>query len=165
MSLDLASCRPLCTWHGDISPDWVDYNGHLRDAYYLLIFSFASDGLMNHIGLDEAGRRATGHSLFTMECHLNFLHEVKAGTVVEVHTQILGHDKKRLHISQSLQRQGSNSSVAVNEVMLLNVDMAGPSSAEFAPCVLPRIEQLANFHAGLPKPEFTGRVIRLPGLS
>ena len=25
-----------------VAPEWVDYNGHLRDAYYLLIFSHAT---------------------------------------------------------------------------------------------------------------------------
>lgn len=156
---------PLRTWDGNVLVDWVDYNGHLRDAYYLLIFSLASDSFMNHIGLDEAGRKATGHSLFTMECHLNFLHEVKAGANVEVYTQVLAYDKKRLHLSQSMHLRDVESSLAVNEVMLLNVEMAGPRSTEFAPSVLPFVEQMAASHAGLPRPKFTGRVIRLPGQS
>jgi acyl-CoA thioester hydrolase len=165
MNLDLAASRPLCTWRGHILQDWVDYNGHLRDAYYLLIFSFASDALMDHIGLDEAGRLATGHSLFTLECHLSFLHEVKSEALVEVYTQVLAHDKKRLHIVQSLHRQGVESPLAVNELMLLNVEMAGPKSAVFAMSVLQQVERLARLHAGLPKPKFTGRVIGLPGQS
>ena len=43
-----------------VAPEWVDYNGHLRDAYYLLIFSHASDALMDAMGLDAAGRAASG---------------------------------------------------------------------------------------------------------
>ena len=155
--------RPLLTWRGKVLPDWVDYNGHLRDAYYLLIFSLASDSLMDHIGLDEAGRQATGHSLFTLECHLNFVHEVKAAAAVEVYTQILAHDKKRLHIAQSLHLQGAEPPLATNELMLLNVELEGPKSAVFATSVLPQVERLAALHASLPKPKFTGRVIALPG--
>ena len=41
-----------------IHPDWVDYNGHLRDAFYLLIFSYATDALMDT--LDRAGQGAAG---------------------------------------------------------------------------------------------------------
>ena len=165
MNSVLSAQRPLLSWRGDVSPDWVDYNGHLRDAYYLLIFSLASDSLMDHIGLDEAGRQATGHSLFTLECHLNFLHEVKAGATVEVYTQVLAHDKKRLHIAQSLHLVGAEAPRAVNELMLLNVDMKGPRSAEFAASVLPHVERLATLHTGLPRPKFIGRVIQLPLLS
>jgi acyl-CoA thioester hydrolase len=30
-----------------VLPEWTDYNGHLRDAYYLLVFSMATDALMD----------------------------------------------------------------------------------------------------------------------
>ena len=41
-----------------IEPQWIDYNGHLRDAYYTLVFSQAIDALMDEIGLDAATARA-----------------------------------------------------------------------------------------------------------
>jgi acyl-CoA thioester hydrolase len=40
-----------------VLPEWIDYNGHLRDAYYALALSLATDALMDRIGLD-AGYRA-----------------------------------------------------------------------------------------------------------
>ena len=81
------------TYRTAVLPAWVDYNGHLRDAYYLLICSFATDGLMDLIGLDEAGRVRSGHTLYTLECHLNYLAEVKLGVELQVRTQLLGHDQ------------------------------------------------------------------------
>jgi acyl-CoA thioesterase FadM len=33
--------------------DWVDYNGHMNVAYYVLIFDHATDVLLNHVGLNE----------------------------------------------------------------------------------------------------------------
>ena len=48
--------KPLTSYQTTIAPEWVDYNGHLRDAFYLLIFSHATDALMDMLGLDEAGR-------------------------------------------------------------------------------------------------------------
>lgn len=83
----------LTTYTTPILEEWVDYNGHLRDAFYLLIFSYATDALMDRLGLDSQGREASGHSLFTLEVHLNYLHEVKLGAHVEVRTQLIGHDK------------------------------------------------------------------------
>ncbi len=41
-----------------VLPEWIDYNGHLRDAYYALIVSLATDALMDRIGLDAAYRGA-----------------------------------------------------------------------------------------------------------
>ncbi len=152
----------LSTYRGRVLPEWVDYNGHLRDAFYLLIFSLASDELMNQIGLDEAGRKASGNSLFTLECHLNYLHEVKQDTEVTVRTQILGHDSKRLRIFHSLYREGQGDPVATNEQMLLHVDMAGPRSAPFGPAVLERVSALAQSHQALGLPRHAGRSISLP---
>ena len=80
----------LTTYSTPILEEWVDYNGHLRDAFYLLIFSYATDALMDRLGLDSQSREAGGHSLFTLEAHLNYLHEVKLGARVEVRTQLIG---------------------------------------------------------------------------
>ncbi len=33
----------LPCYHDTVRAEWVDYNGHLRDAFYMLIFSFATD--------------------------------------------------------------------------------------------------------------------------
>ena len=152
----------LTPWRGTVLPEWTDYNGHLRDAYYLLIFSMATDALMDRIGLDEAGRAATGHSMFTLEAHINYLLEVKQGTPVEVHTQILGADAKRLHLFHGLYVQGTDTLLSVNEQMQLNVDMSGPRAAPFAPAVLVQVQALAASHVGMPRPKFAGRVIALP---
>ena len=62
-----------------IGAEWVDFNGHLRDGYYMVLFSSAVDALMDLAGLNDAGRKATGHSWFTLEAHVNYLHEVKQG--------------------------------------------------------------------------------------
>ena len=124
---------PLTTWRGTVLPAWVDYNGHLNDGYYMVVFSQATDGLMDLIGLDAAGRQATGHSIFTLESHINYLLEVKQGVAIEVRTQILGADAKRLQIYHGLYVAGTEPLLAANEQMLLNVDMSGPRAAPFAP--------------------------------
>lgn len=164
MSEPAAGGALLTPWHGTVLPEWTDYNGHLRDAYYLLVFSLATDALMDMIGLDEAGRSATGHSMFTLESHINYLHEVKEGTRIEVHTQILGADAKRLHVFHNLLVTGTQTLAAVNEQMQLNVDMSGPRAAPFAPTVLPRVQAMAEAHAGLPRPGYAGRSIALPAM-
>jgi acyl-CoA thioester hydrolase len=77
----------LLTYEAPVIADWVDFNGHMRDGFYMVLFSYGVDGLMDQIGLDAAGRKATGHSIFTLEAHINFLHEVKLGAQVQVYCQ------------------------------------------------------------------------------
>ncbi len=151
----------LTTYTTQIQPDWVDYNGHLRDAFYLLIFSYATDGLMHTLGLDSAHREASGHSLFTLELHLNYLQEVKLGAEVEVHTQLIAHDAKRLHLYHSLHWVGDARVLAGNEQMLLHVDLAGPRATPFTEATLERLDAISAEQAELPRPELLGRVIGL----
>ncbi len=150
------------TYKTAVQPEWVDYNGHLRDAYYLLICSFATDGLMDLIGLDEAGRARTGHTLYTLECHLNFLAEVKLGVEVQVRTQLLGHDRKRLHIRHLVERCDDETVVAESEQMLMNIDTANGRSAPFDGEVAERIAELVEAQHGAPRSVHVGRVIGLP---
>lgn len=152
----------LTTYTTQIQPDWVDYNGHLRDAFYLLIFSYATDALMDTLGLDSENRAASGHSLFTLELHLNYLHEVKLGAEVQVQTQLIAHDAKRLHLYHSLHRVGDEQALAGNEQMLLHVDLAGPHAAPFTQATLEKIAAIRTEQADLPPPALLGRVIGLP---
>lgn len=150
------------TYRTPVQEDWVDYNGHLRDAYYLLIFSYATDALMERIGLDADSRGQSGHSLFTLEAHINYLHEVKLGTEVWVQTQIIGFDRKRLHLYHSLHRAGFDEALAASEQMLLHVDLAGPKSAPFGERSVALLNDWAENQRDLSAPEFAGRVIGLP---
>ncbi|AZE63779.1 MULTISPECIES: thioesterase family protein [Pseudomonas] len=152
----------LTTYTTQVLPAWVDYNGHLRDAFYLLIFSYATDALMDTLGLDSDNREASGHSLFTLELHLNYLHEVKLGAEVEVRTQLIAHDAKRLHLYHSLYRVGEDRELAGNEQMLLHVDLAGPHAAPFTAATLEKLTAISAAQAELPKPALLGRVIGLP---
>src|SRR5579859_7301594 len=111
---------PLTIYRDVVRPEWVDYNGHLRDAFYLLIFSFATDALLDRIGLDDAVRRERGRSVYTLEAHVNYLHEIKEGTPVRVDARVLAHDAKRLHLYLELFAHGHDDAVSASEQMLLH---------------------------------------------
>lgn len=154
----------LKTYETPILAEWTDYNGHLRDAFYLLLFSYATDALMDHLGLDAANRAVTNNSLFTLEVHLNYLHEVKEGESVEVRTQLIAHDHKRLHVFHSLHRAGEDLALAASEQMLLHVNLEGGArSAAFEGVVLEHVLALAEAHRSVPRPDYVGRTIGLPG--
>ena len=53
---------PLDLYATAVASDWIDYNGHMNDAAYALVFSRSVDALMDRIGLDAAARKRTGQS-------------------------------------------------------------------------------------------------------
>ncbi|AHL74241.1 4-hydroxybenzoyl-CoA thioesterase [Stutzerimonas stutzeri] len=153
----------LTSYRTAVPAEWVDYNDHLRDAFYLLIFSYATDALMDRIGLDEPGRTRTGHTLYTLECHINYLNEVKRGSEVEVRTHLLAYDRKRLHVHLGLYRPDEEQLLAASEQMLMNIDRRVGRSAPFDEAVLAQVQGLYETQRDLPRPIHIGRVIGLPG--
>jgi carnitine 3-dehydrogenase len=152
--------RPLRLLSTTVPPDWIDYNGHVHESRYLRLFGDASDALFQFLGVD--GRYLADHgSYYTVETHLSFLGQTRADDRLEVATQLLGFDEKRIHAFHSLHRSGREQPVAVAEQMFLHVDArrgrAGPAGAD----VLTRVARLAEAHADLPRPELAGRSIRL----
>jgi acyl-CoA thioester hydrolase len=127
-----------------ILPEWIDYNGHLRDAYYGLIASRACDALMDRLGLDAAYRTRTRCTLYTLEMHLHYLHEVKGSERVTVAVTVLGADRKRLHAGFDLRPAGAREPAATAEMMLLHVRQGEePASEPFPPPVAAAIATLA----------------------
>ncbi|RQR65100.1 thioesterase [Burkholderia sp. Bp9126] len=154
---------PLTIYRDVVRPEWVDYNGHLRDAFYLLIFSFATDALLDRIGLDDAARRERGRSVYTLEAHVNYLHEINEGTRVRVDARVLAHDAKRLHLYLELFADGHDDAVSASEQMLLHVDTRdGPKAAPFDADVAERVAALHALQRDTAPPAYAGRVIALP---
>ena len=145
-----------------VQPGWVDYNNHLNDGYYTVIFSDATTALMAHIGLGPKERAATNHTLFTLEMHTNYLLEVKGGVEVRIDTQVLGFDSKRLHIFHTMHRGDEAEIVSTNEQMLLSIDMGGPKAAPWLPDVEAKITAIHATHKDLPRHKNAGRSIALP---
>jgi betainyl-CoA thioesterase len=134
-----------------IEPEWIDYNGHLRDAYYALLVSLATDALMDRVGLDAAYRERTRGTLFTLEMHLHYLHEVKGSDTAVVTVRVLSADHKRIHAAFEIMRAGHSEPAAGAEVMLLHVrqDEHGAASAPLPPEVSGAIARLQAQSAGL----------------
>lgn len=152
----------LVVYRDTVRGEWVDYNGHLRDAFYMLIFSFATDALIDEIGLPDAVRKTRGRSIYTLEAHINYLHEIKQGAQVRVEMRLLAHDAKRLHLYLEMFADDGVEPVAAGEQMLLHVDTSGPRSVAFDDDIAERVRALAEAHALLPPVAYAGRAIGLP---
>lgn len=147
-----------------ILPEWIDYNGHLRDAYYGLIVSHAIDALMERIGIDAAYRERTGCTLYTVEMHIHYLHEVNQADTAIVNARLAGADSKRIHAAFELLRAGHAALAASAEVMLLHVRQQGESvlTTPFPAAVAAAITQLQSAGDGMACAGPGSRRIELP---
>ena len=132
-----------------VDPQWIDYNGHLRDAYYGLILSLATDALMDRLGMDAAYRERTHCTLYTVEMHIHFLSEVHKSDVVLVSAAILGSDAKRIHAAMRLGCAGRAEPAAAAEIMLLHIKQGQtPAVTPFPPDIARAVEQFREQSAG-----------------
>lgn len=134
-----------------VRPEWIDYNGHLSEPYYVLVFGDATTAMMDAVGIDAEYRSATDSSLYTVEAHVRYLSEVGPGAELFVGTRILTVAGKKLRFCHELFDQ--DKLVATEELLGLHVtgSAASPLPAPIAERLEARIE---------PMPEYAGRSIR-----
>ncbi len=126
-----------------IEPAWIDYNGHLRDAYYCVVMSYAVDEVMEHLGLDAAYRERTHCTLYTVELHMHYLHEIIETDRLTVSTSVLDSDRKRIHAACDFLCPRIDGPAATAEIMLLHVQQGDqPRVVSFPPQIEQRLESL-----------------------
>jgi acyl-CoA thioester hydrolase len=145
----------------EVKPDWIDSNGHMNIAYYVLAFDQTVGPLFDAIGF-EWGRvpGATGSS-FTAELHLTYQRELRLGDPIRVTSQLLGYDARRCHLLQCLYHAEAGFLSATQEWLLLHVDMTHRKVSAMPPAMRERLAALRAAHADLPVPPVVGRGISL----
>jgi len=144
-----------------VLPEWIDYNGHMNLAYYVLAFDKGTDALLDHLGLGAAYRHETNHSLYALEAHVTYDQEVRLGDPLLIETQLIDADAKRLHIFHRMRHADRGFLAATTELMALHVDLAGPSAVPFPPSAQAAIDALLAEHRRLPPPPQLGRSISI----
>jgi acyl-CoA thioester hydrolase len=158
---------PLRLHETVVAPEWTDYNGHLSEWAYLLVFGDSSDAFFRFFGVDEA-YRAAGQSLFTAETHLRNLREARTGDRLRLTLQVLGVDAKRLHVVHEMYGAGGDRDdpgrpLATGEQMLLHVDTEAGRVTPFPAEIGDRLRQIKAAHEALPVPPYVGHAMTIPG--
>ncbi len=154
--------EPLVLWDLEVAPDWVDYNGHMNDAAYALVFSRAGDRWMERIGLDAETRQASGYTLFTLQIMLHYLNEAKLGAPLRVVGRLLEFDAKRARLWMEMRSPHDGPAVAATEQLYLSVHQGETTrSAPWRDETRALLEAMARDHAALPVPPQAGRGVSL----
>ncbi|MDA2814352.1 thioesterase family protein [Nocardiopsis sp. RSe5-2] len=135
-----------------VRPEWIDYNGHLSEAYYVLVFGFATDALMDRAGMDAGYRERSGCSLYTVEAHVRYLREVPPEADLEVWTRVVSAGAKKVRVCHEMWLDGVLR--ATEEVMALHVDQVNGGTVPFPDEVLARLADAVE-----EAPDYAGRSI------
>lgn len=148
---------------GRVRPEWIDYNGHMNVAYYVLALDQAVDIFFEHLGFTEAYRQARGRSFFAVESHVTWQRELHLDDPLRITAQLLGYDDKRMHTFYRMYHAEAGYLAATSEWMQVSVDLTARRSAPWEAVILERLESVWRQQRHLPRPPEVGRVMQLRG--
>lgn len=138
---------------------WIDYNGHMNMAYYLLVFDQCLDYVYDQLDIGERYVREHNGSCFTREIQVNYLQELTLADPIVVEFQLLDWDAKRLHFFQTMRHGRDGYLCATSEQLALHVNMTSRRTAALPDTVQQRLAEMMHSHGQLPKPEQVGHSI------
>ncbi len=108
---------------GTVKPEWIDLNGHMNVAYYLLAFDQAIDVLWGRVGITNEYVTTRRRSTFAVETHVTYQQELKQGDLYRITTKLIAIDDKRLHQFQCMSHIGEGYVAATAEWLSLHVNL------------------------------------------
>lgn len=152
---DAAIEAPLRLHRCTVRPEWLDYNGHMSESCYLLVFGDNADAFFRFLGIDE-DYRAAGHSLYTVETHLHHRREASLREPLALTVQLLDHDRKRVHVFAEMRHGDTGTLLASAEQLLVHVDMQAGRSVDLPAHLRSRLDAIRAAHAALERPAVVG---------
>ena len=146
---------------GMVRPEWIDINGHMNVAYYVLAFDYGVDALWTKFGITDEHIRGNDSSTFAVESHVLYRRELKESEPYIVTAQILAFDEKRIHQFQRMYHAEQGYLAATAEWMNLHVDLSTRRVAPWPPNILDGIRNVTAMQGEWPYPEDAGRRMRI----
>lgn len=143
-----------------VLPEWIDQNGHMNVAYYVLAFDHATDVFFDYIGLDDDYRRQTGGSTFAVESYVTYQREVIQGDPLRITTRLLAYDPKRLHFFHQMFHATEGYLAATSEWLNLHVDLNIRRVSPMPEPIQHRLAAIWGKHKTLAVPKEAGRSVK-----
>jgi acyl-CoA thioester hydrolase len=145
-----------------VLPAWIDHNGHMNLAYYVLVFDHATRALLEALSLGSAYSKRTGRGVHVEETHTLYQRELLLGAPISTLTHLIAADATRLHIVQEMFHAHERFRAALQERLLQHLVLSDRAPAPFPAERLARIKTILDTTAARPLPEDTGRRIAMP---
>ena len=146
---------------GKVLPEWIDFNGHMNVAYYVLAFDMGVDALWLDFGITAEHVQQNHSSTFAVETHVLYKQELKLDDPYVVTAQILAFDDKRIHQFQRMYHADSGFLAATAEWMTLHVDLKKRRVAPWPVKILEGIGRVAESQGDWSYPDDAGSTMKI----
>ncbi|HET7408716.1 MAG TPA: thioesterase family protein [Paracoccaceae bacterium] len=156
---DSFDATPLSSSVRRVLPEWIDYNGHMNVAYYVLAIDKAMDDIFDELGMGVRLVRERGMGPMALVNQIHYLDELLEGQEFVCELQLLDADHKRMHYLVTMRHLTKGTIAATFEGLSINVDLEARRSTPYPDDIRNRLEALRAAHAGLPRPPQVGAAI------
>jgi len=150
---------PLELHTESVRPEWIDYNGHMNVAYYVLAFDHATDAFLDYLGLDHDFKAKAKVTTFVGDMNVTYVREVLEGDPLRFTTQLLEYDAKKFRYFHCMYHATEGYLAATNELLSLHIDLASRRVAPMADVIQAQLQEVLEAHGALPIPAGAGRVL------
>jgi acyl-CoA thioester hydrolase len=144
-----------------VLPEWIDFNGHMNVAYYVLAFDIGVDEMWNQLGITSGYIETSQCSTFAVECHITYQKELKENEPFRITSQILAYDDKRIHQFQRMYHAEKNYLAATAEWMNLHVDLNSRRVTPFPQSVMSALKRFTEQQGVMSMPAEAGSKMKV----
>ncbi len=141
-----------------VQPEWIDHNGHMNVAYFVVAFDEATDAVYEQWGIGLTYPEESGCSVFTLGINVDYLAELFDNDPIRIETTLVDMDDKRIHYLHQLFHEETGILSARNECLCMNIDLDSRRSRHFPIAVRDRLR--SNCHVGK-RPDGIGRQLSI----
>ena len=146
---------------GHVLPEWIDINGHMNVAYYLLAFDKGVDILWNEAGITDEYIKTRKKTTFAVEAHITYQQELHEGDPYRVTAQILAIDNKRVHQFQRLYHAETGALAATGEWLNLHINLETRRACPWPDDILAAFTAIAESQGNTTIPLEMGKQIKI----
>jgi acyl-CoA thioester hydrolase len=123
------------TYRGTVYPWQCDHVGHMNIMWYVGKFDEANWNLLARIGLPPSYMRESGRALVAVQQNIAYKHEIFAGDIVEIKSQLLEVREKSLRFLHEMRNGETGQLAATCEMTGVHLDRQARKSTPFGPAI------------------------------
>jgi acyl-CoA thioester hydrolase len=152
---------PYDRFEGEVKSEWIDLNGYMNLAYYIVLFDQAFDLILAEWDLDWEYTKRTNQGLFAVETHTLYEQELVAGAAVRVRSWVIDVDSKRLDVAHEMYRASDMRRAACIETLNLHVNLENRRVTPWPEAQHSAMDAAARAHHEAGLPEWVGRRVQM----
>ena len=157
---DAPYAAPIDLPKREVPAEWIDYNGHMNVAYYVMAIDQALDRFLeDELGIGEMHVARVRQGPYALQSHIHYLDELLEEERFIVSVRLVDCDAKRMHLFVELLNAEGRTLAATCEQMLMNVDLDTRRSTPYPDWAQARMAAMLEAHSTLERPVQLGAPI------